>query len=188
LKKAGGLFLLFVFLSSAALTASDLSLILLDTPLPPAPVSPLSNLDLIPLPPSGIQDHSFQIISYTATAVSSGQKYIVPGIMLSNPGDSLYKISLVSLVALNAADYFSTLEALKYPGVKEGNAIMKPVVRDPYAFAAVKIGFTALTYYSLKSLYKKNKALAWTISIVSNIAYSYVVSNNLRIIHRFKSK
>jgi hypothetical protein len=188
LKKRGGFFLLFVFISSAALAASDLSPTLLDTPLPPAPASPLSNLDLIPLPPSGIQDHSFPIISYAATAVSSGQQYMVPGIKLSNPGDSLYKISLVSLVALNAADYFSTLEALKYPGIKEGNVMMKSVVRDPYAFAAVKIGFTALSYYSLKSLYKKNKPLAWTLSIVSNIAYSYVVSNNLRIIHRFKSK
>lgn len=188
MKKTGGFFLLFVFISSAALAASDPSPILVDTPLPPAPASPLSNLDLIPLPPSGIQGHSFPIISYTATAVGSGQKYIVPGIKLSNPGDSLYKISLVSLVALNAADYFSTLEALRYPGVKEGNAMMKPVVRDPYAFAAVKIGFTALTYCSLKSLYKRNKVLAWTLSLVSNIAYSYVVSNNLRIIRRFKSK
>jgi len=66
--------------------------------------------------------------------------------------------------------------------------MMKSAVRDPYAFAAVKIGFTALSCYSLKSLYKKNKPLAWTLSIVSNIAYSYVVSNNLRIIHRFRSK
>ena len=188
MKKARGLFLLFVFLSSAALAASDLSPTLLDTPLPPAPASPLTNLDLIPLPPSGIQDHSFPIISYTATAVGSDQQYIVPRIKLSNPGASFYKISLVSLVALNAADYFSTLEALNYRGVKEGNAMMKSVVRDPYAFAAVKIGFTALSYFSLKSLYKKNKPLAWTLSIVSSIAYSYVVSNNLRIIHRLKSK
>jgi hypothetical protein len=188
LKKTGGIFLFFVLISSAALTASDLSPTLLDTPLPPAPASPLTNLDLIPLSPSGIQGHSFPIISYTATAVNSGQQYFVPRLKLSNPGASLYKISLVSLVALNAADYFSTLEALKYSGVKEGNAMMKSVVRDPCAFAAIKIGFSALSYYSLKSLYKKNKPLAWTLSIVSNIAYSYVVSNNLRVIHRFKSK
>jgi hypothetical protein len=188
LKNAEGLFLVFVFLSSAAFAASDPSFFLIDTPLPPAPASPFSNLDLIPLSYSGIQDHSFPIISYTATAVSSGHQNIVPGARLSNPSDSLYKISLVSFVALNAADYFSTLEALKYPGAKEGNAMMKSIVRDPYAFAAVKIGFTVLSTYSLKSLYKKNKALAWAISVASNIAYSYVVSNNLRIIHRFRSK
>ena len=47
---------------------------------------------------------------------------------------------MVAMVALNVGDFLSTSEALKYPGLAEGNPIMKPFVKNPYAFAAVKPG------------------------------------------------
>ena len=58
--------------------------------------------------------------------------------------------------------------------------MMKPFVKSPVAFAAVKIGFTALSYLSLKGLYKKNKPMAWVASTAANLLLSYVVSNNVQ--------
>ena len=52
----------------------------------------------------------------------------------------------------------------------------------PVAFAAVKIGVAAASYFGFKSLYKRNKTLGWIVSAATNFAMSYVVSNNLRLI------
>lgn len=187
-KKAWLVFVVFIVLGSAARAESDLIVVLLETPLPAAPASPLQGLDLIPVPAPTTQDRSFPVIVCTASPAYSGQKFAIPSIKASDLGDSLYNASLISLVALNAADYFSTLEALKSPGVEEKNPTLKSVVKDPYAFAAVKIGFTALACYSLKTLYKKSRPLAWALSIASNLACSYIVSNNFRIINTCKTR
>ena len=86
---------------------------------------------------------------------------------------ALYTTSLISLVALNVADYFSTREALKHEGLSEGNPLMKPFVKNDLTFAAVKLGLTISNHLFMKSLHKKNKTLAWVLSIASNFAMSY---------------
>jgi hypothetical protein len=187
-KKAWLVFVTFIFLCSAALAESDLILVLLETPLPAAPASPLQGLDLIPVPAPEVQDRYFPVIVCTASPAYSGQKFALPRLKASDLGDSIYNASLISLAALNAADYFSTLEALKSPGVEEKNHMLKSVIKDRYAFAAVKIGSTDLACYGLKTLYKKSRPLAWALSIASNLACSYVVSNNFRIINRCKTR
>ena len=99
----------------------------------------------------------------------------------SNPlGGSLYTASLLTLTALNIADYVSTVRALQLPGLEEGNPIMRPFTKNMVVFGVVKLGVAALDFYLLKNIYKKNKTLGWVLSIVGNIAMSYVVSNNLR--------
>jgi hypothetical protein len=95
-------------------------------------------------------------------------------------GNSLYTASLLTLTALNIADYVSTLKALQLPGLEEGNPIMIPFTKNILLFSAVKLGIIALDFYLLKNIYKKNKTLGWVISIAGNIAMSYVVSNNIR--------
>ncbi|MBD3413456.1 MAG: hypothetical protein GF421_03370 [Candidatus Aminicenantes bacterium] len=102
-------------------------------------------------------------------------------------GKSLFEASLITNLALNAADYFTTQEALKYDGLEEGNPLMKPFVKNDLTFAAVKIGLTVSNYFIMKKLYKKNKALAWVVSIASNLVLSYVVSSNMTHIHEAKS-
>jgi hypothetical protein len=102
--------------------------------------------------------------------------------------DALFTASVLSVVALNVADYFSTREALCFPGLQEGNPLMKGIVKDPVKFAAVKIGIAAVSYIGLKSLYKKNKALGWVASAASNILLGYVVSNNYRLIGQAKTR
>jgi len=93
--------------------------------------------------------------------------------------NSLFTASLLTLTALNIADYVSTVKALQLPGLKEGNPIMRPFTKNILLFSAVKIGLTALDFYLLKNIYKKNKLLGWVLSISGNLAMSYIVSNNI---------
>jgi len=95
-------------------------------------------------------------------------------------GNSLYTASLLTLTALNIADYVSTVKALQLPGLEEGNPIMRPFTKKILLFSAIKLGIAALDFHLLKNIYKKNKTLGWILSIVGNIAMSYVVSNNIR--------
>lgn len=111
----------------------------------------------------------------------------LPGIKVSRDvGKALFDVNLVAMLGLNIADYLSTREALKYPGLEETNPLMKPFVKSPTAFAAIKIGTTALTYWSFKKIFKRNRAAGWILSTASNLLLSYVVANNLQQIQRAK--
>lgn len=95
---------------------------------------------------------------------------------------SLYTASLITLTALNVADYFTTVRALNHKELEEANPAMKPITKNAYLFTAVKLGVAALDIYILKNLYKKNKPLAWIISAAANFAMSYVVASNVKMI------
>jgi len=104
------------------------------------------------------------------------------------PGKALFEANLVLMVGLNVADYFSTREALKYPGLAETNPLMKPFVKSPTAFAAVKFGTTALSYLSMRAIFKKTKTMAWIMTTASNALLSYVVANNMRLIQGARAR
>jgi len=101
---------------------------------------------------------------------------------------SFFTASLVSLLALNVADYISTKKALKYEGVFEGNPFLKPFANNDLAFLAVKAGLTVGNHFLMKKLYKTNKPLAWVISIAGNFFMSYVVVNNFKIIQNMNRR
>lgn len=101
---------------------------------------------------------------------------------------SLFEATLIANAALNAADYFTTREALKYDGLQEGNPFMKPFVKNDMTFAAVKIGLTVSNYFIMKKLYKRNKTLGWIVSVISNLALSYVVSSNMAHIYEARNR
>jgi len=103
-------------------------------------------------------------------------------------GKALFDANLVLMVGLNIADYISTREALKYPGLTETNPLMKPFVKSPAAFAAIKAGTTVLTYWSMKSIFKRNKTVAWVMTTASNVLLSYVVANNVRMIQGARAR
>jgi hypothetical protein len=98
------------------------------------------------------------------------------------PGKALFDANLVLMVGLNVADYVSTRQALKYPGLAETNPLVKPFVRSPAAFAAFKFGTTALSYLSMKAIFKRNRTVAWVMTTATNALLSYVVANNYRLI------
>jgi len=104
------------------------------------------------------------------------------------PGKALFDANLVLMVGLNVADYISTREALKYPGLSETNPLMKPFVKSPVAFAAIKFGTTALTYVSMRAIFKRNRTVAWVMTTASNALLSYVVASNVRMIQGARAR
>ena len=98
---------------------------------------------------------------------------------------ALFTSSLVAMTALNVADYLSTRQALKFSGLQEGNPLMKPFVKNPALFAAVKAGTTALSVWGINKMFRKgNRTTAWALTMASNFILSYVVSNNMRLIQK----
>jgi len=150
------------------------SALVLPNPLPePAPVV----LDLLAAEPAG---------------ASAPQIIAPPRIPSFHPagqtGKSLFDANLVLMLGLNVADYFSTREALKYPGMTETNPLMRPFVKSPAAFAAVKFGTTALTYLSFKAIFKRNRTVGWVMTTATNVLLSYVVANNVRLIQDARAR
>lgn len=98
---------------------------------------------------------------------------------------ALFTSSLVAMTALNVADYLSTRQALKFSGLQEGNPLMKPFVKSPAMFAAVKAGITVLSVWGMNKMFRKgNKTTAWVMTMASNFLLSYVVSNNMRLVQK----
>jgi len=163
---------------------------IIETALAPTQGSPFTNLDLIPQPASDSSSSDFIKMNLYPRSVTlnSSRDYFNPAIRVSTAGDTLFTVSALSLVALNIADYFSTKEALTHPGLSEGNPLMKPFTKNPVVFAAVKAGISVFSYWSMKGLYKKSKPLAWVVSLATNFAMSYVVSNNIRLINQVKGR
>jgi hypothetical protein len=161
---------------------------LIETVLAPNFPSALANLDLIPIPDKEISYTELGDLDLSPKNIvyGAGRSYLNTDFHKSSMGDKLFTASLASLVVLNIADYFSTLEALKHPGLSEGNPLMKPFVKSPLVFAAVKVGISTLSFLSMKSIYKRNRPLAWVLSTAANFAMSYVVSNNLRCIDKIR--
>lgn len=112
----------------------------------------------------------------------------LPGFRPSgDAGKALFDLNLLALVSLNVADYVTTRQALKYPGLYEANPLMRPFVKSPAAFTAVKAGTTVLTYLGMKALFKRNRTAAWIMTTATNVFLSYVVSNNLQKIHQARA-
>lgn len=159
------------------------------TALPVMAISPLMSLDLYPTPLIGRTDRDYSAMDLNpqAAVLGSASPSFRPTFRTPRAGKAFYDATLISMIALNVADYLSTKECLKYPGLEEGNPFMKPFVKNAGTFAAAKIAMTAFSYWNLKSLYKKSKPLGWAASILANAALSYAVSNNYRLLSRAKA-
>jgi hypothetical protein len=172
---------LSVFAAPASDSWTNSTATLIDTPLPEIILSPLAALDLMP-DPAPKPEYASMNLDPNQVTINPGHRYLQRSLRGSAFGDTMFNANLLAMVALNVGDFLSTSEALKYPGLAEGNPMMKPFVKNPYTFAAVKVGLTALTYVSLKGLYKKSKPMAWIAATAANLFLGYVVSNNYRMI------
>lgn len=113
----------------------------------------------------------------------------LPQFTIARPsGRALFDANLVLMLGLNVADYLSTKAALKYPGLEETNPLMRPFVKSPAAFAAIKAGSTVLTYLSFRAIFKRNKTMGWVLTTVTNGLLSYVVANNMRLIQAARAR
>jgi hypothetical protein len=138
------------------------------------------NLPLFTLDNSALTGANHPFPSFKLSATIPPQSTKITPKKVTPLGDSLHTASLLTLTALNIVDYASSIRALRHPGLEEGNPILRPFTKNMLLFSAVKLGMTALDYYVLKSIYKKNKTLGWVLSIAGNIAMSYIVSQNIR--------
>ncbi|MBM3297307.1 MAG: hypothetical protein FJY83_06870 [Candidatus Aminicenantes bacterium] len=131
-------------------------------------------------------------LSASVDASSPGFTYQVKPVFKPAPRfqfeSAAFTGTLFSLAALNVADYLSTREALKYPGVAEGNPFMSLVVNNSWAFAAVKLATTAYFYYGLKKMHGRNKTTAWVMTLAANALYSFVIYNNLTVIDKMRNR
>jgi hypothetical protein len=151
------------------------------------PLMPPTAIILTPAPGPAAPAINFEL---PASAPQSGFAIVRPYGGFKPSGDTektLFDLNLVAMIGLNIADYVSTREALKYPGLHESNPLMQPFVKSPTAFAAAKFGTTALTYLSMKALFKKNRTVAWVLTTASNVLLSYVVANNMHMIHQARA-
>ena len=139
----------------------------------------------VPAPPSADTKPEGQVIVAQASVPSlrplSGFK------SSGDTGKSLFDLNLLALVSLNVADYVTTRQALKYPGLYEVNPLMRPFVKSPAVFTAVKAGTTVLTYLGMKALFKRNRTAAWVLTTATNLFLSYAVSSNLQKIHQARA-
>ena len=102
-------------------------------------------------------------------------------------GNTGFTAALASTVLIQAADYYSTVRALKYSSLKEGNPFMKKITSDPLLFGVLKLGVAGLQVTLLKGLYKRNKTLAWIVGTAVNVGLSCVVANNFSKIQKARS-
>ena len=160
-----------------------------ETALPVMVISPLMALDLYPSPAINRPDRDYSAMDLNpqAAVLGGASPSFRPTIRAPRVGKAFYDATLISMIALNVADYLSTKECLKYPGLAEGNPIMKPFVKNAGTFAAAKIAMTAFSYWNMKCLYKKSKPMGWAASLLANAALSYAVSNNYRLLGRAKA-
>lgn len=126
--------------------------------------------------------------AFAAPAAQFNPQFLPPSMVGGNGfGDTAFKSSLAVGFALNVADYFLTRQALKYQGAAEANPLMKGIVKNPYLFAAVKVGASAVSIFLLDKIYKKNKVLGWVLSAAVNSALSYVVLHNYGVLKQVKA-
>jgi hypothetical protein len=159
----------------------------METALLPFIVSPLASLDLLPEPAPKAAYASMNL-SPSQITENPGHRYLNQGIRAGNFADAAFEANMLAMVALNIGDYLSTSQAMKISGLAEGNPLMKPFVKSPIAFAAVKIGITTASYFGFKALYKTSKPLAWLASTAANFFLGYCVSNNYRLVGMAKAR
>ena len=103
------------------------------------------------------------------------------------PKNTLFKASLISSALINTADFISTITALKYDTLKEGNAFAELLVKNRHIYALAKSATMALNTYLFTRLFKKNKTLAFAASAALNLVLTYTVINNINMIQKARS-
>jgi len=134
--------------------------------------------------------HKIKLILDQKNAVFNPEshKYSKRRIKMQKLEKSMFTASLITFTALNIADYISTTQALKYGSLKESTPIMRPFTKNILLYTVIKLGLTVYADHYMKNLHKKNKKLAWIINMAANLALSYVVINNIRMIHKAQGR
>jgi hypothetical protein len=110
------------------------------------------------------------------TAISRVDPYYTQG---QGKRGSLLPSLYVSLAAVQAADIYSTRQAIK-AGASEANPMMKSFAGSSGSMLAIKAATTAGTIFFAERLAKKNKAAAIGLMIATNGTLAAVAAHNMR--------
>ena len=80
--------------------------------------------------------------------------------------------------AFNGMDMHSTYEALNRKGAREANPVLRPLVREPVAFAVAKAGGVGGMLWASERLRKKNRWLATALLTAANVGIFAVTARN----------
>ena len=89
-----------------------------------------------------------------------------------------------TLVALNGLDVHSTGRAIAGDNGREANPVMQPVVRNRWAFVAVKGAASAGVIWIGEKVWRRDRRKAVLLMTVVNAAMAAVVANNYRVATR----
>lgn len=155
---------------------------------PPAPGATIASMD-IRLEETEVTSNARSLTLFPKKLTLQSYS-ISPRDISFNPrqrGSSGFTAALASTVLLHAADYYTTVNALKYSRLEEGNPFMKKIANNKLLFGAIKLGVAGLQVTLLKGLHKKNKTLAWIVGTAMNVGLSCIVANNLSKIQKAKT-
>ena len=91
----------------------------------------------------------------------------------------------VGFAGLQAFDFYSTRRALAQGG-QEANPVMKGIVGNPFAFAAVKGVMTVAPMMIANRMWRTNRVGAIVTMVVANGAMAAVAANNARVLQRLR--
>lgn len=110
-----------------------------------------------------------------------------PSLAVSSPksGARIQRAILGSLyashVALQAMDFHTTARGLRL-GAVEANPLLRSVVRNPAALAAIKAGAITGVVLISEKLWKKSRLAALVFMGTANSILAFVVRHNIRVI------
>lgn len=102
--------------------------------------------------------------------------------------NTAFSASLITFAGMNVADYFLTREALKYPEAGETNPILRPIVKNAWAFALFKIGYITLNTLGLSRMHESDKPMAWVLSLATNLLVTLAVTHNMDQLNKAKNR
>lgn len=98
----------------------------------------------------------------------------------------MFHLALLALLAAHGADTATTMYAIgaRPAAVREWNPVMRPLVRHPAAFGAVKLGTAGVTSWALcRTRAAHPRLTVWSAS-ASAIGLSAVAVHNARVLRR----
>jgi hypothetical protein len=87
----------------------------------------------------------------------------------------------VSFATLQVVDAVSTWRVVRRGDGRELNPILTGVADNLPALLAIKAASTAVSVYAVEKLHPRNRKAALATMIAVNVAYAYVVANNLGV-------
>jgi uncharacterized protein DUF5658 len=100
--------------------------------------------------------------------------------------DVPYRVSLAAAIAAHGADLATSEYCLGSGRCSETNSVMAHFSDQPAAFAAMKVGLTAVSLWCVSKLRENHRTLAIVMNYSMAAAFTAIAAHNAREISRFR--